>query len=345
MNENNIALNLASQISNDAPEPTKTIAELAEESHIPQGVIIPEPELIFALNGIPLFTKKSLSVLKGPAKVGKTTVTAWITAQTINNQLNVLWIDTEQGLYYGSRTQYWVLSIAGTPKSPYLNFYDLKIYNPTVRIKIVEHLLLSYKPDIVILDGIRDLVFDINSPEEATNITGDLMRWADVYDCHVLSIIHQNKGSDHARGHLGSELVNKAETVIKVSKSEDNYTVCEPEFTRGKPFEVFAFDRDSYGIPILVTVKPRIDSGESNSRKTTPVDIAKETHNEILQITFKGIEQMSYSDLQNDLAAAFAGYGTTMGVVKIKTFISWYTQNGYLEKSEKKSNKTFYQLK
>jgi len=171
------------------------------------------------------------------------------------------------------------------------------------------------------------------------------MRWADVYDCHILNIIHENKGNSNARGHLGTELINKSETVLKVTKTEDKLTYCEPEFTRGMPFEPFAFDRDTYGIPFLTTYKQQINAGESNSRKVTPVDMDKKTHLEILTVAFNGSESLSYGDLQNDLSAAFGNYGVDLGILKIKTFISWYTQNDYLVKGEKVSNKTFYSIK
>lgn len=290
-----------------------------------------------------MFTKKSLSVLKGPAKVGKTTVTAWITANVILEGINVLWLDTEQGLYYASRTQSWVLRIARVERSPYLNMYELKIHNPNKRIEIIEQLISSEMFDMIIIDGIRDLVFDINNPEEATNITGSLMRWADLHNCHILSIIHQNKGSDHARGHLGTELINKSETVIKVSKLDDGIVYCEPEFTRGQPFEPFGFDRDTYGIPNLVTIAKSIDTGESNNKRITPTDIPKSQHREMLHIVFAG-GSLSYGDLQSNLAAVFAGQGCDLGVNKIKTFIAWYVQNKLIEKGEKIANKTFYKI-
>lgn len=320
----------------------KTTLELAEEALIPQGVEIPKPELIFALDGIPLFTKKSLSTLKGKAKAGKTTCTAWVIAQTINKEMNALWIDTEQGAYYASRTQFWVLGIAKKITSPYLRFYDLKIHNPKIRTEIVELLIQTYHPDIVIIDGIRDLVFDINDPEQATVTTGNLMKWADLYDCHILSVIHENKGSDHARGHLGTELINKSETVIKVSQDDRKITICEPEFTRGEPFKPFAFDRDTNGIPVMVDYKPQISSGESNSKKVLPVEIDVKIHHECLVQAF-GIEvQLAYTELVLAICAAFEMYGMSMGQVRSKSFISFYVQKGYLSKAEKTSNKTFY---
>src|SRR5690606_29945484 len=105
-----------------------------------------------------------------------------------------------------------------------------------------------------IIDGSRDLVFDINSPEESTIISGQFMRWAEVYDCHIMTVLHVNKGDGNARGHLGTELMNKSETVIKVdlNKDEGGRIECTPEFTRSEPFSPFAFDRDDHGIPHII---------------------------------------------------------------------------------------------
>lgn len=301
----NTVVKLVDDINSSAPEPTKTIDDLFNESLVPQGIEIPKPVTIFELEGIPVFTKKSLSTLKGKAKSGKTTVTAWLVSQTIKNEMTALWIDTEQGLYYASRTQFWVLSIAGLVSSPHLKMYDLKIHKPNIRSQIIELAIKEFNPDIVIIDGIRDLVFDINSPEEATNISGDLMKWAEIYDCHVMSIIHENKDNGQARGHIGSEMINKSETVIKV-EVKDGVTVCMPEFTRGESFLPFAFDRDDNGIPVIIgSYKIASSKSESNSKKVLPIDIPSNEHHEYLAIVFKHETELSYNDLLHGISAVF----------------------------------------
>lgn len=338
------AQELVSQI-NSTVVPSKTLQDLCDEALIPQGVDIPRPESVFELDGIPIFTKKSLSTLIGKAKSGKTTCTAWIMAQTIKQQLNVLWIDTEQGEYYGSRTQFWVLAIASLHLSHYLKFYDLKIHNPTTRTQIVQHLIETIQPDVIVLDGIRDLVFDINNAEEATNTVGLLMRMADINNCHILSILHQNKGNEHARGHLGSEMINKSESVIKVTRDENNLTVCEPEFCRGEEFKPFAFERDAVGMPQIVDYSPRISSSESNSRKILPVDVDNKTHMNCLIRAFGVEKKLTYAELIPAISASFESLGQPMGVVKTKGFIQFYIQNSILVKAEKVGTKSFYEIK
>lgn len=310
---------------------------------IPQGVEVPRPESIFELSGIPVFTKKSISTLIGKAKSGKTTATVWIVAQCLSGRLNVLWIDTEQGEYYGSRTQHWILSIAGMSSCEGLTYMDLKTLSPTERTKTIEEAIKQFQPDMLVLDGIRDLVFDINSPEESTIVVGHMMRWADQFDTHVLSILHQNKGNEHARGHLGAEMVNKSETVIKVDTDDQRNVVCQPEFTRSEPFPVFAFSRDGYGTPVLIDdYVERVEVG-TGQRSVKPTDFTLDEHREYLKMAFRGSEHLNYGEFQNAIIAAFGLVGVTIGIVKSRSFVGHYVMNE-LVRTEKNGKFTNYYI-
>lgn len=325
-------IELVNQISNDAPAPQPTLQDIIHAALIPQGIEVPKPEIVFGINGIPIFTKRSISVLIGRAKSGKTTVTAWIVSRSIKINTRVLWIDTEQGLYYGSRTQHWILSMSGMQTSQNLQFYDLKTFPPTRRIEIVEEVIKMFTPDLVIIDGVRDLVFDINNPEEATTRTGDLMRWAEVYNCHILTILHQNKGNEHARGHLGTEMINKSESVIKVEVSEDKLIVCSPEYTRSQPFDSFAFDRDEHGMPFIVEGFSGAVSTNGSSRKSVdPTDPAWNTaHAEIVDYVFSKQDYLKYSELIDNICNYCQKNGISAGKTKAREFITHYIMVGII---------------
>lgn len=313
---------------------------------IPQNVTIPPPEVVYQQGDITLFTKKSISLLIARAKAGKTTVAAWIIAQVIQNDIKVLWIDTEQGLYYGSRTQSWILQIAGISTSDCLRFYDLKIYNPRERILLIEALIQAGDFDLIVIDGVRDLVFDINNPEEATNIATSLMRWAEINNTHVLTILHQNKGDGHARGHLGSEMVNKAETVIKVSQNEANEIIVEPEFTRSKPFQPFALCRDDRDLPQLIEGWTNISTVQGKTgRLSDPIEFPESTHLEALRKIFSASDQLTSGDFQSGLMAAWSTIGGEMKLTRAKTFRSYYVQQGLIDElPNQKGNRTLNQL-
>lgn len=319
---------------NETEEPENKWLKIAMAHLVPQDSIPPQPEAIFSLNGIPVLSKKSLSTIIAKAKAGKTTVTAWMVAQMLLNGIRILWIDTEQGLYYSSRTQYWVLNIARLTLSENLDFFDLKTFPPNERIEITIALLEANEYDLVVLDGVRDLVFDINKPEEATIITSHLMKWAEECNIHIISILHENKGDGNARGHLGTELMNKSETVMRISQEDEGQNmIIEPAFTRGKPFDTFALSRDENGIPSLVDGWEK-EEKKKGKKALLPIDIAPETHREILEKVFKKEEKQSYKELQLNLVAHFQMYGFSFGESKAREFIAHYLATGLAVKNE-----------
>lgn len=56
----------------------------------------------------------------------------------------------------------------------------------------------------VVIDGIRDLMYDINNPSESVELINDLMRWSSMHDLHIHTVLHLNKGDDNTRGHIGT---------------------------------------------------------------------------------------------------------------------------------------------
>ena len=59
-------------------------------------------------------------------------------------------------------------------------------------LRIVEQAIYN-TPEIglVIIDGIRDMVYDINSPSESTRIISKLMQWTDDRQIHIHTILQQ----------------------------------------------------------------------------------------------------------------------------------------------------------
>ena len=68
------------------------------------------------------------------------------------------------------------------------------------------------QPDLVIVDGIKDLITDINDGTQATMVVEDQMGLAQTYNCCIVDVLHQNKSDTdrNMRGWIGTELANKA---------------------------------------------------------------------------------------------------------------------------------------
>ncbi|HBI39891.1 MAG TPA: mobilization protein, partial [Tenacibaculum sp.] len=85
-----------------------------------------------------------------------------------------------------------------------LKSYGLRKESPSERLKLVEH-AIENTPNLgfVVIDGIRDLITSINDEAESTNMASKLLEWTERYNIHIVVILHENPGSDKARGHIG----------------------------------------------------------------------------------------------------------------------------------------------
>ena len=88
------------------------------------------------------------------------------------------------------------------------------------RRSLLKEAVERYEPDLVIVDGIRDLVNDINDGVLAQEVMEELLHLATEWNCCIVCVLHQNKGSeDHnLRGWIGTELMNKAFEVYACEK-------------------------------------------------------------------------------------------------------------------------------
>ena len=108
----------------------------------------------------------------------------------------------------------------------------------------------SGQSPLLILDGVADLCNDPNDLHESEALTCELMRWSSEYDNHILCVLHSNPGGEKARGHLGSALLRKSETVMLV-KADGDTSVVSPQYCRNEPFTEFAFQINASGLPEL----------------------------------------------------------------------------------------------
>ena len=108
----------------------------------------------------------------------------------------------------------------------YCGFYSLKqMADVNKRFDWIVSAIREHHPGIILIDGIGDLVHDPNDLGQATTVIQGLMAVADECGTCVLTTIHGNpkvgtdKRDEKARGHLGSELMRKAESVLMIQSS------------------------------------------------------------------------------------------------------------------------------
>ena len=255
-------------------EPQNLEFELREERIAPYLVDITKPLVevkpLISIGGCPVCSAGNISAIVGEAKSKKTFLTTALVASAIaypypdseafenvsnNMSLKVLWLDTEQGEAHVRKVIDRINRITGTNRSggvedPRLRVFALREIEPKMRLDVLRDALFTFMPDLVVIDGVADLQYDTNDLRESDSLVGELMALSTGYNCHIICVLHTNPGTDKARGHVGSSLQRKAETVLYVHKV-DKVSVVEPQFCRNEPFERFAFEVNSDGLPEL----------------------------------------------------------------------------------------------
>ena len=219
---------------------------------------------VLSLAGVSVCRVGGLSVIQGPDKVGKSSfqegaVAAAIEKGSANDTLGwkretgrkmVLHLDCEQ-----SEADWWSFCVRARNRAgisgfdPVFQSLHIKSYPPAERLALIALImedsrnvsLADYAENwededegegigLVLIDGFGDLVENVNDLGEATRVVAELMRLADKHKTHIIGSLHINPATapgqgSKARGHLGSELYRKADTVIELQRKRDGSVI------------------------------------------------------------------------------------------------------------------------
>lgn len=223
--------------------------------------------------------------------------------------------------------------------SSYLDYYKLRPFSPSERLQMIQLAIYS-TPELgfIVIDGIADLLAKgVNDEEEAITLTNLLMKWSTERNIHIITILHQNKGNDNAKGHIGSLLVQKSETVLSIEKEVTNpkiSTVSSP-YVRGMEIEPFHFSvDDETGIPFILE---GFSKTKNNKKSINPFDYELEANYGLLKEVFGNRQDISFKELNDLIRYTFSKYNITFGERKCRDWITYFKEQQmiYQEKQNK----------
>jgi len=314
-----------------------------------------EPPVCLWMGGKIFGTLGNFSMIIGKAKSRKTFfITIALAAAASNGKsLNftaslpegydqVLYFDTEQSRYHSAKTVNRVCRLVGSVIPSNFKGYGLRKFQPSKRLKIIKEIIKNTPGlGLVVIDGIRDLVTSINDEVQATKITSQLMKWSEELNIHIIVILHENKADKNPRGHLGTELQNKAETVLSITKDE-HLSVVEAVYCRGLDPEPFAFEINSEELPQLV--ENWQNKSVTKSSKTKAI-ISDDMHINVLKNVFQRVPQPLYASLVKELKDQFnTDYSLVVPDNKLKAFITKYINEKIISQNPRKANTHRYYI-
>lgn len=201
----------------------------------------------------------------------------------------IISVDTEQGEYYAHKTFNRTRRISDTKNPKYIPL-QMRRLSIEDRLALIDYIVYESeyagKIDLLVIDGVADLVYSTNDLKEGVLLAEKLLKWSSDGDLHLITVIHKNSGSDKARGHLGTAVQFKAETIILMDSLIDeqgkyidrNTVKVRCGMSRGKNFEDFYLRVDENGLPFTF-------NDPDNPKK--PIDEINEIYNVIPQGNIK----------------------------------------------------------
>ena len=304
------------------------------------------PQIIWIDNST-IATLGNFSASTGKAKSKKTfNVSAIVAASLAGRQIlnyrahlpegkqQVLYVDTEQSRFHCHNVLERILRLAGLPTTcdnENLDFICLREYSPSVRIEVIDYALRQGKGyGLVIIDGIRDLMLDINSTGESVEVINKMMEWSSKYNLHIHCVLHLNKGDNNVRGHIGTEMSNKAETVLVISKSNENPAISEVHalHIREKEFKPFAFTVDEGGLPVMAENHSFDGNASERSKNRTGfMNLSVEQHREALSIAFGDKPIKGFENVLQAMMTAYEAIGFKRGRSVMIKLLQYLTDN------------------
>lgn len=263
----------------------KNIINLSEKpSRPPLAISIGYDNIAYGGEFYPLRfgTFGNISMIKGEEKARKSWLKSMIIGCAIGGKSNlnaseirghsledkyIIDIDTEQDNYDAWMVADRVKRLVGATPENYMPI-ALREFTPSERLGYLEWLFneseYRNKLGIVSIDGFVDMMKDFNSLTESIEFTGKLMKYSTISKCHITGVLHLNPGSDKARGHLGTILQQKCETVV-IIKDRGYFSEVVCQRGRGKKFKPFGISVDKDWLPYV------IDSSEFEMNEQQPI--------------------------------------------------------------------------
>lgn len=279
-----------------------------------------EPRHIVSVNGVPLGTAGDLLCITGGEGTGKSNFASAIIAGSIRENTDtqidtlgfhiahnqhkkaVLLYDTEQSESQLFKNVSNALKRADLDEMPnHFKAFYLATMSRKERLESIRNSIDLYHHryggvQLVVIDGIADLVRSANDEIESIALIDELYRMAAIYGTCIIGVLHFVPNGMKLRGHIGSEMQRKSAGILSIEQDENPAisVVKALKVRAGSPLDVpliqFSWDKEK-GMHTYFGEKSKADKDKRKEKELTK--IAKEI--------FSTNSHLSYQDLATEI--------------------------------------------
>ncbi len=282
---------------------------------------VPKPAPLITIQGRTVCSVSGILALGGLPKSRKSFVLSLMVAAIASGEnvlgMNakagrVLWIDTEQAPHEFGQKFEMIQRIAGAKALKSDDVFLFRRERPETVLDALHELCTGGQYQYIILDGLTDLVSNVNDFDQARDLLLSLRILTEETQTAILSAIHLSKNSGWTIGALGSAVDRVAESVLTVEKEKDGATTIKSRYMRS--------DDDFRPFSIVWNDQARaFELGEPAAHSSSGFDLSVYTREKLIermQSVFAGADFLTYAELSSITANEF-GVGLTVAKTRI----------------------------
>ena len=196
---------------------------------------LPEENILISIQNKKVLTERNITIISGKPKSRKSVVAhSIIMSATSGHPVlgiecnikkidDVILIDTEQNKHDLHTSLCRMKSLVNLDEFPVnLKVYSFRELNAE-QIKQSIELMLSEnnKIKLIVIDGMLDLIFNMNDVIEVKNTIDFIKRLLTNFPISIVGVLHQSRATNFTIGHIGAFMDRFAQSIIDVTKLED----------------------------------------------------------------------------------------------------------------------------
>lgn len=229
---------------------------------------LPQENVLISIQSKKILSERNIAIISGKPKSRKSVVAhSIIMAATSkhpvlgiecnlpNGDDDVVLIDTEQNKHDLHTSLCRMRSLVNLDHFPdNLKVYSFRELNADQIKSGIESLLQqNQKIRLIVIDGMLDLIFNMNDVIEVKNTIDFIKRLLTNFPVSIVGVLHQSRSTNFTIGHIGAFMDRFAQSILDITKLEDGSSEIKSNMMRSdqdfKPFTFYwNFNQNNYSV-------------------------------------------------------------------------------------------------
>lgn len=224
-------------------------AQLLETRRFNHTTQVKPDKIYFTIQNNVIGTSSNFVAIVGLPKAHKSTIISALISSFISGReildfklnaykekFKIALFDTEQSPFDFNRSINRIEKFTQYDVPGIFKFFDaflLREDNASTILRLIDTYLKNNPTTaIIIIDGVLDLIDNMNDEGASKRLIRLFKKWGKMYDVLIITVLHLGKKDQSSIGHIGSASDRYAQSTLLIEKTKNGTFTCTPKFLR-----------------------------------------------------------------------------------------------------------------